>query len=414
MNKKKLLVVSQHYYPENFRINDIVSGFVEDGYEVDVLCGMPNYPDGEWFPGYSGQGPKYEEINGVRVFRSGEIRRKGNTNFRIFLNNISWPLTARSRILKMKGNYEAVFCYNSSPVIMSFPAIVASRKYKVPLIIYVIDIWPENLYSVLNINSSLLKKIAVGISNWHYNRADKLIAMSESLKNRLRQRIKDSKKPIFVVPQHAEDFYAVPCNDADLHAAFSEKTVILFAGNFSPAQNIEGVVRSVVKAHRKGFEDIHLLLVGSGMSQTSIEKTIQEESAEKLVTLWGRVEASDIPRLTTLADATIVSLVADEDLNLTVPAKVASSMAAGKPIIASIDGEGAAALQAAECGYVAPAGDEEALCNCLIEFERQSQQTREQMGRNAKEFYEKHYSRKTAITELEQIIFPDDQSDSPK
>ena len=401
-------MVTQHYYPENFKINDIVAGFVEDGYCVDVLCGLPNYPEGEWFTGYSARGPKYEELDGVKIYRAGEIRRKGNTSVRIFLNYVSWPVTAFFRVMRMKGSYDAVFCYNTSPVIMCFPAIKASKKYHAPLATYVLDIWPENLYGVLNVKSRFLRSVAYRVSNWHYNRADKLIAPSTALKERLEQRIKNKGISTYVVPQHAEDFFAVSIEDLALQSEFAGKTVFLFTGNLSPAQNLEGVVRATASAHRKGFRDIHLLLVGSGMSQASIERTILEEGAAELITLYGRVSARDIPKFTAFAAATIISLFAHADYQLAMPAKVASCMAAGKPIIASMDGEGARAIQEAECGYVAPAGDENRLCDCLLEFMESSQATREQMGRNAKEFYEKHYARAAVIKRLEQIVFSEE------
>jgi len=407
LGKKRLLVVSQHYYPENFKINDIVAGFVEDGYYVDVLCGLPNYPEGEWFTGYSARGPKYEELDGVKIHRAGEIRRKGNTSVRIFLNYVSWPVTAFFRVMRMKGSYDAVFCYNTSPVIMCFPAIRASKKYRASLTTYVLDIWPENLYGVLNVKSKILRNIAYNVSNWHYNRVDKLIAPSTTLKERLEQRVKNKAISTYVVPQHAEDFFAVPIEDMTLQGKFAGKTIFLFTGNYSPAQNLEGVVRALANAHRKGFRDIHLLLVGSGMSQVSIERTIQEEGAEEIVTLYGRVDARDIPKFTAFAAATIISLSAHADYQLAMPAKVASCMAAGKPIIASMDGEGARAIQEAECGYVAPAGDEERLCACFLKFMKSSQATKEQMGRNAKEFYENHYARAAVIKRLEQIVFGD-------
>ena len=91
---KRLLVVTQHFYPENFRINDIVQGFLADGIAVDVLCGLPNYPKGIWFDGYSEKGPFYEEWNGARIFRCREIPRTGNSSVRIFLNYVSWPVYA--------------------------------------------------------------------------------------------------------------------------------------------------------------------------------------------------------------------------------------------------------------------------------------------------------------------------------
>ena len=173
MTGKRILVVTQHFYPENFRINDIVSGFVEDGYEVDVLCGLPNYPEGEWFPGYTEKGPFEETFEKANVFRAKEIPRKGNTSIRIFLNYVSWPIRAFFRVSSLPGRYDSVFCYNTSPVLMIIPAIRASKKFKAPLVVYVLDIWPENLYTVLPISSKWLKNIASRISDMLYSKADR-------------------------------------------------------------------------------------------------------------------------------------------------------------------------------------------------------------------------------------------------
>ena len=129
----RILVVTQHFWPENFRINDIVEGFVQDGLSVDVLCGLPNYPKGEWFDGYSADGPFEEAYKGARVFRAREIPRKGNTGKTIFLNYVSWPLYAAGALKRLPGGYDAVFCFNTSPVLMCWPAIKYAKKHGVPL-----------------------------------------------------------------------------------------------------------------------------------------------------------------------------------------------------------------------------------------------------------------------------------------
>ena len=154
-------MVSQHYWPENFRIADICRGFTEDQIEVDVLCGLPNYPKGEWFDGYRYSGPRRQTHDGVEIFRAGEIRRKGNTSVRIFLNYISYPLTAVLNLPRLHGRkYDAVFCYETSPVLMLFPAILYAKLHRLPLTCYVLDLWPENLYSVLPVHNRLLRTIA--------------------------------------------------------------------------------------------------------------------------------------------------------------------------------------------------------------------------------------------------------------
>ena len=167
-SQKKILVVTQHFWPENFRINDIVEGFLQDGIAVDVLCGLPNYPKGEWFPGYSAAGPFEEEWHGARLYRCKEVPRRGNTSVNIFLNYVSWPWYAAHALHRLPGGYDAVFCFNTSPVLMCWPAIRYAKKYHIPFTNYVLDIWPENLYSVLNVKNKALRAIAQGVSDALY------------------------------------------------------------------------------------------------------------------------------------------------------------------------------------------------------------------------------------------------------
>ena len=219
-SQKKILVVTQHFWPENFRINDIVEGFLQDGIAVDVLCGLPNYPKGEWFPGYSAAGPFEEEWHGARLYRCKEVPRRGNTSVNIFLNYVSWPWYAAHALHRLPGGYDAVFCFNTSPVLMCWPAIRYAKKHHIPFTNYVLDIWPENLYSVLNVKNKALRAIAQGVSDALYKKADRLIAMSEPLQQRLCQRTGMSPQKIAVIPQYCEDFYAVPQPDAALQAQF--------------------------------------------------------------------------------------------------------------------------------------------------------------------------------------------------
>ena len=183
--QKRILVVTQHFWPENFRINDMVAGFVQDGVAVDVLCGLPNYPKGEWFDGYSENGPWEQTYQGAGVYRAKEIPRKGNTGLRIFLNYVSWPWYAAKELHRLPGGYDAVFCFNTSPVLMCWPALRYAQKHKIPFTNYVLDIWPENLYSVLPVKNRFLRWVAQTVSDSLYKRADRLIAMSVPLQKRL-------------------------------------------------------------------------------------------------------------------------------------------------------------------------------------------------------------------------------------
>ena len=402
-SQKKILVVTQHFWPENFRINDIVEGFLQDGIAVDVLCGLPNYPKGEWFPGYSAAGPFEEEWHGARLYRCKEVPRRGNTSVNIFLNYVSWPWYAAHALHRLSGGYDAVFCFNTSPVLMCWPAIRYAKKHHIPFTNYVLDIWPENLYSVLNVKNKALRAIAQGVSDALYKKADRLIAMSEPLQQRLCQRTGMPPQKIAVIPQYCEDFYAVPQPDAALQAQFGGRFNLVFTGTFTPAQSLETVITAVQDARSRGADMLHLLLVGDGMSRAALEAKVKELHAEDAVTFYGSVPATDIPKFTALADALIVCLSDSPDLGLTVPAKVASYMAAGKPVLASMDGAGNAAVAAAG-GLSSPACDAAALADNLLTLTRMDAAQRAAMGQSAKEYYLAHYRRSELLRKLEHFI----------
>ena len=415
---KRLLVVTQHFWPENFRINDIVDGFLADGIAVDVLCGLPNYPKGEWFDGYSANGPFYEDYHGARVYRCKEVPRTGNTSVRIFLNYVSWPLYAALALHRLPGPYDAVLCYNTSPVLMSWPAILAARKFKAPLTNYVLDIWPENLYSVLNIGNRFLRRVAQTVSDWHYKKADRLIAMSPGLEARLRQRVgekntglcKKEGKRYTVIPQYCEDFYAEPACSTELRQQYAGRFNLMFAGNFSPAQSLDTALRAMARI-RDGWDAAcalprpHLLLVGDGMSRTELEALTDELDLRDWVHFYGSVKPTQIPALAGAADALLVSLSDSPDLGLTIPAKLASCMAAAKPLLVSINGEGAAAAAESGGALVSPACDDAALAGHLLALAAMSDADRAAMGRAGFAYYQSHYRRAELLRQIETFIF---------
>ncbi|MBQ7859033.1 MAG: glycosyltransferase family 4 protein [Faecalibacterium sp.] len=415
---KKLLVVTQHFWPENFRINDIVDGFLADGIAVDVLCGLPNYPKGIWFDGYSAKGPFFEEYHGARIYRCKEVPRTGNSSVRIFLNYVSWPLYAALALHRLPGGYDAVLCYNTSPVLMSWPAILAAKKFKAPLTNYVLDIWPENLYSVLNIGNKFLRWVAQTVSDWHYKKADRLIAMSPGLKAKLLERVgetntglcKKQNKQYAVIPQYCEDFYAAPACHEGVKAQYAGRFNLMFAGNFSPAQSLDTALKAMARI-RDGWDETsplprpHLLLVGDGMSRKELEALTDELSLRDWVRFYGSVKPTEIPALSGAADVLLVPLSDSPDLGLTIPAKLASCMAASKPLLVSINGEGAAAAAESGGALVSPACDDEALAENLLRLAAMTDDERSTMGKASFAYYQSHYRRAELLRQIEEFIF---------
>lgn len=406
---KRLLVVSQHFWPENFRITDIVEGFMEDDIQVDVLCGLPNYPKGEWFSGYSYTGPRRQNYKGAAVYRAGEIRRKGNTSLRIFLNYISFPICALFNLPRLRKNkYDAVFCYQTSPVYMMWPAILYAKLHRIPLITYVLDLWPDNLYSVLPLKNGLFRKLAQSSSNWCYRRSNTLIAMSEALEEQLQRLYGNSKRQITttVIPQYCEDFYAEDIEDTALKEKYAGTFNILFAGNLSPAQDLENLVSAMKIVKSQGYHSIRSLIVGDGMSKEALQAQIEQEQLQDAFVFCGQHPPQDMPRWTGMADALFAGLAKSDNLGLTVPAKITSYFAAGRPVLVAADREAARVAQESGAALVSPAGDAEALAQNIIQLYSLSPAQRAKMGVNGRGVYQQQYCRSLLLKKLEESIFP--------
>ena len=375
MKGKRILVVSQHYWPENFRITDICAGFAEEGCEVDVLCGLPNYPKGEWFEGYRYTGPRRESHAGVQIFRAGEIRRRGNTSLRIFLNYISFPVTALFNLPRLHGRkYDAVFCYETSPVLMMLPAVVYAKLHRVPLTTYVLDLWPENLYSVMPVRNKALRAVAAGVSHWFYRRSERLVAMSPALDERLAA----------IAPR-------------------AQRTVV-FAGNISPAQNLPLLVECARRLKAADRRDVHFVIVGDGMSRDALEQEIAAADVADWFTFEGQHPVTDIPAYHTMADALFAALNASEDVGLTVPAKITSYLAAGRPCLVSVSGEAARVMDEAAAGLTSPAGDVHGLYENLLALADMPPERRAALGRAGRAYYETHFRREPLLRQLEDFV----------
>jgi glycosyltransferase involved in cell wall biosynthesis len=290
---------------------------------------------------------------------------------------------------------------------MMLPAVVYAKLHRVPLTTYVLDLWPENLYSVLPVKNKTLRAVAAGVSHWFYRRSNRLIAMSEGLAQTLRAIA--PKAQIAVVPQYCEDFYAQDVVDDALQRRFAGRFNVLFAGNISPAQNLELLVACAQKLKQENRSDIHFVIVGDGMSRAALEQSIDEADVAELFTFEGQHPVTDIPAYHTMADALFAALAKSADLGLTVPAKITSYLAAGRPCLVSVDGEAARVVQEAGCGLTCAAGDVDALYQNLLRLAAMPAQERANMGHAGRAYYQRYFRRAPLLKQLEHfILYGDD------
>ena len=407
MPKDKILVVCQHFWPEGFRLNDIADFFVENNLDVEVLCGLPNYPKGELFPGYSLRGPYREKRNGIDIRRTLEIPRRGNTSARIFLNYVSFPFFSLLHVPRMLfGKYDRIFLYQLSPVMMSLAGIIVGKLRRIETTMYVLDLWPENLYSVINVRNRFLRGLLEKVSHWHYRNVDKIVVLSELMKDRLLAVSGLPEEKVTVIPQACEKIYEEQVADEELGRRFKDGFKVVFAGNISPAQSFDTILQAAQHIRDTGIDDVRWVIVGDGMSRTEVESKVRDMGLSDSFHFEGQRPVEDVPRYTGIADALVGCLVTSDLLEATIPAKVQSYIASGKPLVLAMDGEvRRLVMDEAQCGLVGPTEDAQTLADNVIKLYRMSSEERAALGDAGRRFHFEHLERNIVLGRLKDFIF---------
>lgn len=394
----KILVVTQYFWPEEFRINDICKGLKEAGHDVEVLTGLPNYPEGKIYKEYSWFKKGVKEYNGIKIMRVPMIPRGKNSSMMLALNYVSFMVNASLKALTLIGKkYDRVFVFQVSPITSAVPAIILSKLKKIPSYIYIQDLWPETFYSIINIKNKKIRSKMKNICNKIYNSFDKLLIASKGYEDiLLKEGFKKEKFEYF--PQWAEDFYSESLKKVSENRIFT----VTFAGNIGKAQSVNTIIEAANLA--KENKNIKWQIIGDGSEFENIKYLVKKYSLENTVDLLGRKPAKDMPKYFSSSDGLIVTLKNEEILKVTLPAKVQSYMAAGKPIIAAISGEGSRTIKESKSGLVGEAEDYKALYENVIKLYDMNENERIRIGNNGKEFFKENFTRDKLLNQLEVIM----------
>ncbi|MFS0717145.1 glycosyltransferase family 4 protein [Arthrobacter sp. 1P04PC] len=405
-SRPKVLVVGQHFWPEGFRINDICDFLVESDVDVEVLCGLPNYPQGALFPGYTWRGPYKQNHKGITIYRAPEIPRGDNSSQRIFLNYVSFPLGSLLHLPRLLfGRYDKIFLYQLSPVMMSITGILLSKLRGIESTMYVLDLWPENLFSVLDIKNRFLRRLVERVSHWHYRQPDKIIVLSEQMRAKIQSISGLPDDRLAVVPQACESLYEQEIFDEDLASRLGDGFKVVFTGNISPAQSFETMIDAAALLKREGLTGISWIIVGDGMSRNEVEQQVKDRGLEDVFRFEGHHPVTDVPKYTTLADVLVGCLVKSDLLEATIPAKVMSYIASGRPLALAMDGEVRSLVEdQAQCGLVGPAGDSEGLADNIRRLYELSAEDRRGLGGNGKAYHFANLERSIVLGRLKNFL----------
>jgi len=391
----RLLIVSQYFWPENFGINALAQSLHQRGVEVTVLSGMPNYPDGAIFHGYPRLRVLRGEYEGVETIRMPIIPRGRKSLLGLVLNYLSFILSGifLGPWLLRGRSFDAVFVYAPSPLLQALPAILLARLKAAPLAVWVQDLWPESLSATGFVRNTRVLAVVEWVVRYIYKHTDSLLIPSEAFRTPI-EALSGDKAQLHYFPNPSvitkTSGLGVPPGTNVLAENVATGFSILFAGNLGTAQALDTVLNAAELLQRRNLA-VRFFLVGSGSMSNWLSSQVQERGLRNVV-LPGRLPAQSMELLYEAASALLVSLRDEPIFGYTIPSKVQGYLAAGRPIIASINGEGARVVELARAGIACPAGDAGALAEAVEKLFAMDPAKRAAMGQSGREFAQLHFS----------------------
>jgi colanic acid biosynthesis glycosyl transferase WcaI len=399
----KILIVSQYFWPENFRINDLTQELVRRGHRVTVLTGIPNYPAGTVFEEYRKTPKAFEYYSGARVFRVPMLAR-GKGAVRLFLNYLSFVIGAcLYGPWRLRGQQaDVIFVFEPSPVTVGLPAVLLGRIKRAPIVFWALDLWPDTLAAMGVVRSPMVLGWVGQLVRFIYERCTLVLGQSRGFLPKIANYCSDSKK-IRYFPSWAEEIF----NEADWVPA-PEVPVqqgvfnVLFAGNIGEAQGLHAVLNAAESLRHNTA--IRWLIVGDGRRSDWLHQEVARRGLQSNVMLLGRFPVERMPSFYAHADALLVSLKKDPVLSLTIPGKVQSYLMAGVPILGMLDGEGAQVITDSNAGLVCAAGNSGGLALAVLEMFAMRVDQRKQLGVNGRDFAHKEFGRGLLMDQLEVLL----------
>ncbi len=399
----RILVVSQYFWPENFRVNDLVKEWMQRGHELTVLTGIPNYPAGKVFDAYRAQPSAFIEYEGAEIVRVPMLPR-GTGGLRLMLNYLSFVLGAcifGPWLLRNKPA-DVIFVFEPSPVTVGLPAVLLGKMKNAPVVFWALDLWPDTLAAIGVIRSQRVLGWVGDMVRFIYNRCTLVLGQSRGFLGNIAKYCNDKAK-IRYFPSWAEEVFTdISVQPAPEVPEWAYGFTVVFAGNIGEAQDMPAVLDAA--QHLKDNASIRWIIVGDGRKSDWLQAEVARRGLDKQVLLPGRFPVERMPSFYAHADALLVSLKRDPVFSMTIPGKLQSYLMAGVPLLGMLDGEGAAVIRDAQAGLTCEAGDGAGLAQAVLALAAMPTAERKQMGLNGREYAQQEFGRAQLMGRLEALL----------
>jgi len=385
----RVLIVSQYFWPESFRINTIADALHGAGCQVSVLTAQPNYPAGKIFPGYKAWRANAERHPlGYSIFRVPIFLRASAGAIRLALNYASFVTAG---ILfgawhLRKSQFDVIFVYGNSPILQALPAIFLRATKRAPVVFWVQDLWPESLSSTGYVQNSFVLGRVQKLVGWIYRRCDLILVQSRSFVERVT--VLSGSVPVDYYPNPGDVEYRDGLSIKNDRIRLPQGFKVTFAGNLGTVQSLETILDAAERI--KPDPDLHIVILGDGSRFSWLKKQVLARSLSN-VHLLGQFDARDALDILGDSDALLITLNKNDGLTQTVPSKLVTYLGVGKPIIASMGGEGADIVKASGAGLVCEAENAEQLARLIMDMKTMPQGERDSMGAAGRRWYDEHF-----------------------
>lgn len=399
----KLLILSQYFWPENFRINDVVEGLASRGHAVTVYTGLPNYPIGRFFEGYGFLGPFRQEHNGAQVRRVPLLPRGAGGSLRLALNYLSHAMMATLLVpFQARGKFDAILVYEPSPMTIGIPARALRAIKRAPLLFWVQDLWPESLSATGAVRSPAVLSLVDRLIKWIYRGCDRVLVQSQAFIPSVEAHGVPRGR-IRYLPNSAEDFYKKmqPGKDDVEARELPPGFRVLYAGNIGAAQDFATILAAAERL--RGERHIQWIVLGDGRMREWVKSEVEKRALSN-VHLLGQRPSPSMPRYFAHADVLLATLARQPIFAYTIPSKIQSYLACGKPVIAAMEGEGGRIIQSAGAGWAVPPEDPDALAEAVRAASRVARSELDAMGNRGEAWFREHFEREKLLSRLEGFL----------
>ncbi len=400
MKPKHILVVSQYFHPEYFRINDMCCEWVKRGYKVTVLTGIPNYPRGKFYKGYGWFKKTREQWNGIEIIRI-PLFARGKNSIQMVLNYLSFVISGFFWQLFTKLEADLVFTFEVSPMTQALIGVAFSKRKRIPHYLYVQDLWPENVETITGIHTPIVIKPLRSMVDFIYKNCDRIFATSPPFVDEIQKRIPGEEDKVTFWPQYAEDFYVPLDKGENDKIPDDDRFKIIFTGNIGKAQGLELLPRVARLLKDELFTNLSFVIVGDGRNKDKLLKDIRKREVSDLFCMIERQPAEEISGLLASCDAAFVSFSPEPLFEKTIPAKLQSYMACGMPILAAASGETQRLIEESGCGICCEIGNVKALADGIKEMIQSDLDT---MSENSRKYFENNFRKDVLMDEMDEYF----------